>query len=120
MILGCIKCGRDTVSDQVFCPDCLAEMKKYPVRPGTVVQLPSRKAAPTGKKQQSKKRVIPLEDQVKTLKKRCWTFFILMILFAALSAALAFPAAEHIWGNNRKIGQNYTTVIPTEADHAAE
>ena len=95
-------------------------MEKYPVRPGTVVQLPIRKASPTVKKQQSKKRVIPLEDQVKTLKRRCWTFFLLMILFAALSAALAFPAAKHLMQNEQKIGQNYTTVIPTEEVHTTE
>ena len=120
MILGCIKCGRNTVSEQVFCPDCLAEMKKYPVRPGTVVQLPSRKASTSGKKQPSKKRVAPLEEQVKALKKRCRTLFLLLILFAAISVALAFPAMKYLFESNRKIGQNYTTVIPTEDNTVTE
>lgn len=112
--MGCLKCSRDTVSGQVFCPDCLAEMEKYPVRPGTVVQLPLRKASAVVRKNQSKKRTIPLEDQVKVLKKRCWALFLLLIVTSAIAAALAFPAVEHFLESHHKIGQNYTTIVPTE------
>ena len=112
--MGCIKCGRDTVSDQVFCPDCLLEMQKYPVRPGTVVQLPVRKNSSSSKKQQSKKRTVPPEEQVKVLKKRCRVLFLLLIAVTLIAAALAFPAVEHMTENHFKIGQNYTTVTATE------
>ena len=112
--LGCIKCGRDTLSEQVFCTDCLLEMEKYPVRPGTVVQLPVRKATAAVKKTQTKKRTAPPEEQVKVLKKRCRTLFCLLILVTAIAAALAFPAVEHYMETHHKIGQNYTTVIATE------
>ena len=110
--MGCIKCGRDTVSEQVFCPDCLAEMEKYPVRPGTVVQLPTRKGSAAVKKP-TKKRAIPLEEQVKLLKKRVRNLTIALLIAAALAAALAVPAMEHLMEDQFKIGQNYNTVVPT-------
>ena len=102
------------MSEQVFCTDCLLEMEKYPVRPGTVVQLPVRKATAAVKKTQTKKRTAPPEEQVKVLKKRCRTLFCLLILVTAIAAALAFPAVEHYMETHHKIGQNYTTVIATE------
>ena len=116
--MGCMKCGRDTISEQVFCPDCLVEMEKYPVRPGTVVQLPSRRSAAAVKKQQTKKRAIPLEDQVKLLKKRCRILLLLLILMTALAAAMAVPTVNHLTENHFKIGQNYNTVIPTDGNDA--
>ena len=47
--MNCMKCGRETRGEDVFCQDCLTEMKKYPVDPGTVVLLPRRKD-PSAKK----------------------------------------------------------------------
>lgn len=43
--LNCLKCGREIEEGQVFCNDCLVQMAKYPVKPGTAVQLPSRGSA---------------------------------------------------------------------------
>jgi len=113
--MGCLKCGRDTISEQVFCPDCLAEMKKYPVRPGTVVQLPSRKSSTVVKKA-AKRRTVPLDDQIRILKKRVRTLTILLILMTVIAAALAVPAVEHLMENHFKIGQNYNTITATEAN----
>ena len=111
--MGCLKCGRDTISDQVFCVDCQLEMQKYPVLPGTVVKLPDRKTSSAAKKQ-SKKRTVPPEEQVKTLKKRCRTLMILLLIVTAIAAALAIPAVKHLTEGNHKIGQNYTTVITSD------
>lgn len=91
-------------------------MEKYPVRPGTVVQLPVRKAPSAAKKQPLKKRTVPLEEQLKVLKKRCRTLILLLILVTAIAVALAIPAVEHFMETHHKIGQNYTTVTPTETN----
>ena len=48
--MHCMKCGRDLEPGQVFCEECQAEMKKYPVKPGTVVQLPRRREEAPNKK----------------------------------------------------------------------
>lgn len=44
--MNCLKCGREIEEGQVFCNDCLVQMAKYPVKPGTAVQLPSAEALP--------------------------------------------------------------------------
>lgn len=113
--MGCLKCGRDTISEQVFCTECQLEMKKYPVRPGTVVQLPTRKNVSVVKKTM-KRRTVPLDDQVRNLKKRVRTLTILLIVVTVIAAALAVPAVDHLMENHFKIGQNYTTVVPTEGN----
>ena len=41
--MNCMKCGRETDDNNVFCQNCLLEMEKYPVQPGSVVLLPRRK-----------------------------------------------------------------------------
>lgn len=63
----CLRCGRETGTDQVFCADCLEVMEKNPVRPGTAVHIPKR-ASVTSAKKQSRRRTISPEDQVVQLK----------------------------------------------------
>ena len=63
----CLRCGRETGTDQVFCDDCLEVMEKHPVRPGTAVHIPKR-ASVTSVKKQSRRRAISPEDQVVQLK----------------------------------------------------
>lgn len=48
--LNCLKCGREIEEGQVFCNDCLVQMAKYPVKPGTAVQLPSVGVRPLQKR----------------------------------------------------------------------
>lgn len=116
--MNCIKCGRETPSEQVFCEDCLLDMEKHPVKPGTVVLLPKRKETAAPKKT-SKRRVLPLEDQVKVLRKRVRLLAVLLLIFICLSAALAKPAIDHMTEDHFKKGQNYHTVtVPTESTSA--
>ena len=112
--MGCMKCGRETVSDQVFCPNCLEEMEKYPVRPGTLIHLPVHKTTSAAKKS-IKKRTISPEEQVKILKKRCMILTIALMIVTTIATALVFPVVEHYSESRFKKGQNYSTIIPTEA-----
>ena len=69
--MNCLKCGREIEEGQVFCNDCLVQMAKYPVKPGTAVQLPSRGSAAVSKKVHSRRRTKTApEEQLKALKKR--------------------------------------------------
>ena len=63
--MNCLKCGRETSSEQCFCQDCLLDMEKYPVKPGTVIQLPKRREGSASRKN-TKRRSVSLEDQVKS------------------------------------------------------
>ena len=107
--MNCMKCGREIEETQVFCPECLTEMEKYPVKPGTVVQLPTRStAAPVRKPARRRPQPNP-EEQVKLLKKRVW---FLRALLALTMALLITATGFLIWRMNIedvKIlpGQNY-------------
>lgn len=112
VFLKCIKCGRETINDQVFCPDCQVDMQRYPVRPGTVVQIPARKETGTVKKVTRKKTMSP-EEQVESLKKQVRTLWLSLILVSILAASLSVPTYQHWKEGQKKIGQNYTAVVAT-------
>ena len=69
--MHCLKCGQKTGDSEVFCENCLEDMKKYPVKPGTVVRLPQRQPAPVNKKRPQKhlsfRKAI---DQISMLRNR--------------------------------------------------
>ncbi len=81
----CMKCGREIKAEQVFCDDCLAEMEKYPVKPGVVVLLPRREEQPAKPTPRRKYSAIAPEEQVKKLKK--WVIGLSIALTLSLTAA---------------------------------
>lgn len=40
--MNCLRCGKKVEEKAVFCPECLEEMERYPVKPGTLVHIPVR------------------------------------------------------------------------------
>lgn len=110
--MACMKCGKEVSGSQVFCPECLAEMEKYPVKPGTPVLLPNRPAVVVVRKRRSQKRVRKPEEQISTLKNIItWLCVILCLVLAA--AVLSIMLNLQLLGNrNIEIlpGQNYKTV----------
>lgn len=111
--MNCMKCGRETVGTDVFCAECLEEMEKYPVRPGTVVQLPRRREEPVVKKSHSRRKASPPpEEQVKRLKKLVRRMNIaLVVLFLLLLAAGHF-AGKYLMDATAELlpGQNYNAI----------
>ena len=107
--MNCMKCGREIPPEEVFCPDCLADTANYPVKPGVVVQIPTRPAASAVKK--PAKRSLSPEEQVKTLTKRVrrlWGALILSILLMAAAVGLAIYSLQ---GEELQFipGQNYSS-----------
>ena len=81
----CVKCGREAADNQAFCAECLAEMDKYPVKPGVVVLLPPREyqtVKPAGRRRHP---MVSLEEQVQKLKTRITA--LTLALMIALGAA---------------------------------
>lgn len=113
--MNCMKCGRETPSEQVFCDDCLAEMEKYPVKPGTVVLLPRRRD-PSAAKKTVKRRAVPLEDQVKLLKKRVKNLTIALAVCLLLLALGIAYMVDHLSKTHFKPGQNYNTSVSTSIE----
>lgn len=110
--MNCMKCGREIDTEQVFCEVCLADMEKYPVKPGTAVQLPRRPEPSGGKKTRSRRRsAFSAEEQVKQLKKRVRLLAALLVITLGLLAALGYFFTRHLMEEDRLLpGQNYSAV----------
>ena len=112
--MNCLKCGRETNCEQVFCDDCLLEMEKYPVRPGTLVHLPRHKETSVVR-MPAKRRAPPLEDQVKLMRKMIRRLTLALFVCILLILAMAYPAISYFQEEHFAIGQNYHYVAPTSA-----
>lgn len=66
--MQCLKCGRETNENQVFCSQCLNAMEQYPVKNTSAVHLPHRAAEPAPKKISRKKWSLSPEEQIVQLK----------------------------------------------------
>ena len=111
--MNCMKCGRETTQEQTFCDLCLAEMEKYPVRPGTVILLPRRKNdAPAKKTAPRRKQTIPPEEQIRLLKRQIRRLTALLVLLLALLGATGYFTAVHLLESRTVFlpGQNYSTI----------
>lgn len=115
--MNCMKCGREIEDPHVFCKECLAEMEKYPVKPGTVVQLPHTPSYQAAKKTpQRRKAAPPLEEQVKVLRKRVRMLAIALILAIAFLIGAGYLAVQQYIEMENKVlpGQNYfSDITPT-------
>ena len=103
----CLKCGRETAAEQVFCDSCLQVMQQYPVKPGTVVHLPQR---PEVKKPVSRKKILSSKEQLRLLRRANRR---LRITIAVLCALLCIVGAMFGYSlyreyNESSLGKNYT------------
>lgn len=115
--MNCMKCGREIGEEQVFCSICLADMEKYPVKPGIAIQLPHRKDSPAAKKPVVKRRQISgPEEKIRRLKKRIRRMVILWLITLMLLAATIYPTIHFVRDHFAlRPGQNYTTVTDLSA-----
>lgn len=103
----CMKCGRDTVDEHVFCDICQQNMALHPVAPGTAVHLPSRSAVT--RKSSPRKRSVPLEEQLQNLRRslrRTRTFAVILLVILAMTAVFLLHEITAL--DAPIIGQNYT------------
>lgn len=115
--MQCMKCGRDLEAGEVFCAECREIMKKYPVKPGTVVQLPYRSGETAAKKQQPRRRNMPPEEQLVFLKRLTRKLALALVISVLLCIGTAYLAVTQYLENRNKqaLGQNYyvsTTTAP--------
>lgn len=81
--MPCIKCGRKVNEGQLFCASCLDNAEKYPIKPGTPVQLPPRVPAVVAKAKQKKPELRP-EEQIRLLRSaNRWLVTVLVVLLIA-------------------------------------
>ena len=105
--MNCLKCGRDTAEEHVFCDLCQQNMGRHPVAPGTAVHLPNRSSV--AKKPSPRKRAVPLEEQLQNVRRslrRTRTFAAILLIILAMTAV--FLVHEITALDTPIIGQNYT------------
>lgn len=107
--VNCMRCGRDTPGEQCFCEECLLDMESYPVKPGTVVQLPPRRMDVPARKA-PRRKAAPLEDQVRILKQRVRTVSICLAICLLLLVLAVYGILHHTADKSFAIGQNYSAV----------
>lgn len=109
--MNCMKCGRGIPEAQVFCPECLAEMERYPVKPGTPIQLLSRPVQ-SPQKTSYRKKEVPPEKKLRRQRRAIW--FLSVLLTASLGLAAFFGILlweqHHAEAPDETIGQNYSAV----------
>ncbi len=107
----CLKCGNETETGRIFCSHCLEVMERYPVKPGTKVQLPRRNHGQAQKKQ-SRRRPLSQEEQIIRMRVTIRTLTALLgaaLLALGISLWLNFlPRASGSTVPEESIGQNYT------------
>lgn len=113
--MNCLKCGTEITPPDVFCPDCQAEMEKYPVFRDATVFLPTHEL------RGPRKAYTPSnpEEQLASLRRRIrhqrTALCISSILCAVLIVLLIF-VGQALKRNYPIIGQNYqsnTTPAPS-------
>lgn len=113
----CLKCGKDTQQDQVFCDSCLQTMEAYPVKPGTVVNLPKQDPMAAAKKSSHRKRLMTPDEQVIYLRKhlrRSRAFALILAALLVLSSGMLLY--EILNPDAPVIGKNYTIDTTRETD----
>ena len=78
--MNCLKCGKETKENQVFCPHCLDVMKDYPIKSDTPVHLPSRTPKPPSRRRKFKHRIMSAEEQLQHSKKAVRSLLALVLL----------------------------------------
>lgn len=108
--MNCMKCGKPTGDQNVFCDECLADMQRHPVASGTPLILPPRpKSQPVKRRRVRKPK--KAEEQIRSLKKTV-AGLILALTVAVVLLSLAILALLHVCQDSEQHyipGQNYTT-----------
>ena len=118
--MNCMRCGKNTEEKQFFCASCLQEMEKHPVKPGTVVQLPVRPAAPpVPKKQTPPSKTVTPEEEIEKL--RGAIKILVLVLIAALAAfgitaSLLIKTLGKTQEEAKPLGRNYSMSQTVETD----
>lgn len=115
----CPKCGRNAAENQAFCQECLAEMEKYPVKPGVVVLLPRREQQMPKTAAYRRHSAITPEEQIQKLKKRITALTLALLIALGAAGGLGWLALqEYLEGKNVVLlpGQNYSSDTPSYLD----
>lgn len=118
--MNCMRCGKETEEKNVFCPECLEDMAKYPVKPGTLIHIPSR-PEPDSRKNTRKRRELSPEEQldnakdvVQVLLVTVLGLFGMVVVLGLLLMLLINQPASQSEETLPPMGRNYTIITPAD------
>ena len=108
--MKCLKCGKETSHEQVFCDHCLDAMAAYPVKPGTHIHLPQKAGDTPVKKAPSRKRVLSADEQLLRFKKLSgWLVGVIAVLIIALGlTAYSLVMTGQALEQAKQAGRNFS------------
>lgn len=107
--MSCLKCGKNTKDEHVFCAQCLQTMEAYPVKPDVRIQLPNRRGLTDLKKPTRKRRAPSHEELVAYLRSRQRRMAAAIVLLTLLlSAAVGLLIYSAVTPDELEWGKNYT------------
>ncbi len=119
--MNCMKCGREVEQGQVFCESCREEMEKYPVKPGTAVQLPRRQEENSMKKLARRRTAPSSEEQIRSLRNTIRLLLALLLVSFALIGVLLYPTVrQRLVGQELRPGQNYSSLTDNQSEGPSE
>ena len=110
--MNCMKCGRETKEEAVFCEECLDHMDRHPVPPNTLVYVPSEKDRAATKKHTISHPMVSSEEQIKRLNRRIHALSLVLGLMVGLVVFLGLLSVDTLQQLNvsNLIGKNYTII----------
>lgn len=111
--MRCLRCGKESQEERVFCAACLGSMQAYPVKPGTAIQLPDRTPQYAEKRSSPRRHTLSAEEQVLQLRKTVRSLIVTVAILSVvlgLTAALLFHSLSTSTSLPGNLGRNYTTV----------
>lgn len=113
--MNCMRCGREIQDGQVFCPDCLTEMEKCPVKSDAPVRIPRR--PDPALRRAVRRKSPPEEEQIRSLKKRVRVLRWLLAIAIVVIIFLTIPAVRNLLEDSIQFlpGQNYSSATVPEA-----
>lgn len=82
----CLRCGKTTEENEVFCPECLEVMEQQPVKPDTPIVIPNRE---TRTPQKRTSQISPSFKKAKKISRLRSVVFWLILLVIILAVGLA-------------------------------
>ena len=108
--MQCLRCGRETEDERVFCFLCESIMVKQPVKPNTVVTIPERsvraRTAPVRKSARTEEDTDHLRRTI--LQLRLW---VCMLMAALMLCVGVLTWQELSRAKEPVIGENYSSII---------
>lgn len=91
--MNCLRCARETEENHLFCNQCMKDMERHPVKPGTPVHLPDRPEKAPTKRNVFKVAASKWEDHIYRLKSAIiWLLLLIILLATALGICICMMA----------------------------